>query len=217
VTFQGSVWRAKRNNVNKSPATSTADWEKFVSKGDPGQAGPVGPVGPPGAPGPAGSVGPVGPAGADGEVGPPGVEGPQGEPGPQGDQGPSGIATIIPFSGPGNFPVNGNAYVFAGPTVSVPVAAGQRVTVAASFLAFSQVPGVAANFSSGVCYSVDGYLYRFQGAQSMNVPHSGFMMSVNASTVFVYGGTYIVGPCGMNQGPALLSTGNIVGWAMVTN
>ena len=44
VTFQGSSWRAKRDNSGSQPGTGTA-WEQFASKG---AIGPEGPQGPPG-------------------------------------------------------------------------------------------------------------------------------------------------------------------------
>jgi hypothetical protein len=67
VTALGSSWRAKRNSVNRSPA-SGADWEQFAAAGI---AGPPGPQGPAGAAGPAGPSGGVGPA-ADTPIGPAG-------------------------------------------------------------------------------------------------------------------------------------------------
>jgi hypothetical protein len=97
VTFQGSSWRAKRNNTNKPPATSAADWEKFAAKGDPGQVGPPGPLGAVGPAGPAGQVGPVGQAGPIGATGP---AGPAGEPGSAGATGPAGPTGSAGPTGP---------------------------------------------------------------------------------------------------------------------
>lgn len=96
VTTQGSSWRAKRNNVNKPPASNAADWEKFAAAGATGAAGAQGPIGETGADGETGPGGPVGPAGPPGSTGPAGPVGPGGPQGPQGPAGPaSGIIASV--------------------------------------------------------------------------------------------------------------------------
>jgi hypothetical protein len=120
VTFGGSSWRAKRANLNKSPSTSTADWEVFAARGGTGPQGlqgfrglqgPQGSQGPAGVAGAAGPKGPAGPAGARGLTGPQGMAGaagaqgaagPAGPAGPQGERGPTGpageSATVVRYS-----------------------------------------------------------------------------------------------------------------------
>ncbi len=84
VIYNGSVYRNTSGNNGGNPDTTPADWDLFVSKGDPGTAGPQGPAGADGA------QGPQGPAGADGAQGPQGPQGPAGPDGAQGTQGPAG-------------------------------------------------------------------------------------------------------------------------------
>jgi hypothetical protein len=92
VTQLGSAWRAKRNNKNKSPSTSTADWERFVSKGDSGVPGIQGVQGIQGIQGPQGLQGLQGPGGPQGPQGLQGLQGPQGQSiqGAKGDTGATG-------------------------------------------------------------------------------------------------------------------------------
>ena len=61
VTYEGSSWRAKRNNSGRQPGAA-ADWELFAAKGDPGAAGAAGSQALAGAPQ---EVAPTGPAGGD--------------------------------------------------------------------------------------------------------------------------------------------------------
>jgi hypothetical protein len=94
VSYLGSSWIAKRDNLNLLPAEGP-DWTLLVGVGD------TGPQGPKGDPGPTGTMGPVGPQGPAGPVGPQGVQGIQGPPGPPG---PGNIVTAsqiytIPKSG----------------------------------------------------------------------------------------------------------------------
>jgi hypothetical protein len=83
VTQLGSSWRAKQNNLNKSPSTSTLDWEKFASKGDTGAAGTPGAPGSPGA------------AGTQGIQGPQGIQGDKGDKGDKGDTGNTGATGLV--------------------------------------------------------------------------------------------------------------------------
>jgi hypothetical protein len=89
VTFQGSSWRARVANTNKSPTTNVAIWEKFASRGAAGAQGLAG------AQGPAGPQGPKGPTGAQGLTGP---QGPQGPAGPS--TGPAGGALAGSYPNP---------------------------------------------------------------------------------------------------------------------
>ncbi len=119
VTLQGSAYRALRDNTNKNPTSSAADWETFVAKGAAGAAGTAGSTGP------AGPTGPQGPTGATGSAGATGATGPQGSQGPTGANG-TGFTWRAAWSAATNYAINdavqfgGKSYValLAGPNKS---------------------------------------------------------------------------------------------------
>jgi hypothetical protein len=203
VTLQGSSWRAKRNNVNKSPLTNTADWEKFVSKGDRGAAGPAGPAGPAGTTGPAGPAGPtgaMGPAGAAGPRGPAGPAGPAGPQGPQGEPGASSETTTNLHGYIGNIPavytglLGQNSPAHAQFTLTAP----QRVTASVS-LPVELLQSVTATFLFRLCYQRDGgALSGFvadKGWQVISVTGPTTVVLATSSTVALDAGTYKAGLC----------------------
>jgi hypothetical protein len=89
VSFLGSSWIARRENMNSPPAEGD-DWMLLAQMGDMGPEGPKGDQGDAGAMGPAGPQGPQGPAGPAGPQGLQGLQGLTGPQGPKGDTGPAG-------------------------------------------------------------------------------------------------------------------------------
>lgn len=262
VTFQGSSWRAKRNSINKPPATNVADWERFAAKGDPGQAGPIGPAGPSGSAGPTGDAGPAGaigetgpagpigetgpagpigetgpagapgPRGPEGPAGPPGVAGPQGaegQQGPQGPQGPQGmqgaqgqpgVVALVPFAlAGGTYFQTGSpdTWLFSGPTVSITASAGQKITVAAGFPAFTHQGGPGGDFRVSVCRQYSYGVFPLFPPQGVTVGPDPVLYSVNVSMLVATDDTYVIGPCGANRSPSMVGTDVTNGWVMVTN
>jgi hypothetical protein len=86
VSYQGTSWIARRNNVNVMPSEGE-DWMILAQMGDTGSQGAKGD---PGATGAAGAEGPAGAMGPKGATGPQGIPGPQGLQGLQGPPGPAG-------------------------------------------------------------------------------------------------------------------------------
>lgn len=180
-----------------------------------GTPGPVGPQGPTGAQGPAG------PAGPQGLTGPQGGTGPQG---PQGPQGPAGgAATVIPFNGfAGNNIVGGaTAYVFAGPTVSVTITAGQKIVAVAS-APLATVTGTTTG-EIGICYAVpplNSPIINFVGGSYSVVEFTTTRNTYTASATIsgLAAGTYTVGFGVKNTGAAILNDNDYLnGWVMVVN
>ena len=111
-------------------------------QGPQGPAGPAGPQGPFGPSGVAGAAGPAGPAGAQGLTGPVGPQGPAGPAGPQGGVGAQGPQGVAGPQGPQGVVSTGfvsgscsaitTSIGFISPTVTVTVAAGQKVFVSSN-------------------------------------------------------------------------------------
>lgn len=195
-------------------------------QGDPGAMGPAGPTG---AAGPAGATGPTGPAGAVGPTGAQGAQGPMGLPGatgPAGAAGPAGATGIVAtatfngFAGSGPF-TGTNAYAFVGPTASVTVAAGQRLT-ASAIAPLATTTGTAAVYA-GICYqpSAGGALTNFVGG-AFSVVQIGTVRTgtpAAASVTNLTAGTYNVGFCmnPINNTIAINSNDYVNGWVHVTN
>lgn len=117
--------------------------------GNPGPQGPQGPQGDVGPQGPQGPQGDVGPQGPQGDVGP---QGPQGATGPQGAQ---GIVATYTTSTNGSDPVVGSAAAFIGPTLSVTVAAGQKVMMVVN-KALGAGATAATSLNLWPCYQATG-------------------------------------------------------------
>jgi hypothetical protein len=214
VTFQGSTWRAKRSNVNKSPATSTLDWEKFVAKGDPGQAGPAGPAGPGGATGPAGPAGSIGAIGPAGPTGTAGVTGPQGPQGPQGQQGPTGIVSVTSFHA-SNFSFGetlGGWKMLPGAAV-VELTARKKVVVFASFPVRTSAAPPFNEITYWICSNGGGVgVWPSEGLPWMGV--TGQTIITVSATHELDAGTYTIGVCVVAD-PGFYSP-SLNGWVMVT-
>lgn len=133
---------------------------------------------------------------------------------------PGTIATTGAFQGlVGSIAVNNIAYVFAGPSTSVTVAAGQRLTGAAEAPLGATMANTYADI--GLCYSVGaGALTNFvaSGYSTTGVPNVGFSNIAAAASTVPGAGTFNVGMCVRNYGPGVINNNHFVnGWVMVTN
>jgi hypothetical protein len=99
VSFLGSSWIARRNNLNVPPASGD-DWMVLAQMGDIGPEGPKGDKGDKGETGATGPAGPAGPQGPQGLIGPQGPQGQQGTQGQQGLTGPQGLKGDTGPAGP---------------------------------------------------------------------------------------------------------------------
>jgi hypothetical protein len=96
VSYLGSSWIARRDNVNVLPAEGD-DWMLLAQKGDTGPQGPKGDTGTTGTMGPVGPQGTIGPMGP---LGPQGIQGLQGPPGPSGNTLTASQTYTFPRRGP---------------------------------------------------------------------------------------------------------------------
>jgi hypothetical protein len=222
VISLGSSWRAKAANLNKPPSSYPGVWEKFASKGDQGTTGPTGSSGPVGPQGPAGTTGPqgtTGPAGPQGAPGPQGVVGPQGSPGPQG---PSGVVTTFSLTGqPGTTSIaaNSSVWVFVGPTVTVNMTSGDRITATAGLPLGTTALFGTADFAHSLCAQVNGAgpinplipgLYHVAQVGGLRTT---FNSSITATMTI---GSYKIGFCIRNYGSTVIDKVDVVnGWVMV--
>ncbi|HXG64494.1 MAG TPA: hypothetical protein VNO70_05265 [Blastocatellia bacterium] len=140
VSFLGSSWIARRDNVNVPPAAGD-DWMLLAQIGDTGPPGPKGDKGDAGVPGPVGPAGPQGPkgdTGPQGPVGPQGIQGLTGPQGPAGPQGPKGINWRGEWNGSASYladdavSFNGSSWIAKRANTNVPPAEGQDWTTLAS-------------------------------------------------------------------------------------
>lgn len=164
--------------------------------GPQGNPGPAGPAGAAGATGPQGPAGPAGPAGATGAQGP---AGPAGATGPAGPQGPSGVVGQGFSTGSATV---GSTLAFIGPTVSVTVAAGQKVYVSSN-AALGANATAATSLNIYICY---------QSGSITQVGFGSFGLTAAANQRQMYGlsavitglsaGTYLVGLCGSSTNSA---------------
>ena len=231
VTAEGSSWRAKHNddaNLNRQPWTNPIFWEKFAAKGKDGvdgKDGADGAVGPPGPAGPAGPQGPAGEPGPQGETGEMGPQGPAGATGPQGatgPMGPTGFFSLHPFAGYiGGGPLNNHTeFVFVGPTATVELLAGQKMTgVAALPLAVGYgSPAIVVDI--GLCYQLSSAAYpsNFMGDfyLSATVDNASKSQAANGSVSGLAAGTYTVGACIRNYDATEITESDFVnGWVAV--
>ncbi|MBI5090332.1 MAG: hypothetical protein HZB15_16150 [Actinobacteria bacterium] len=147
-----------------------------------------------------------------------GASGPPGPDGADGPQGPSGVVSTARFSGLMNTLFVAGSYVFMGPTTSVTVAAGQRMT--GSAMAPIGVSAGAATVQLDLCYRTNGTsnaLTGFNGGEYSVVEVSTVRVSYAVTGTVVPGaGTWEVGVCGITN--ASLNDNNFVnGYVQVTN
>jgi hypothetical protein len=222
VTYQGATYRSVNISRNQVPATALTYWQPYAARGLPG---PQGPRGYAGLPGPTGPAGPAGMAGAPGPMGPAGANG---APGPAGPQGPTGIVTRAVFRGDPGWRIDSSSYwIFIGPTVEVTVAAGQKLTGAATVplgCAPSCGGGVSGsvNFWHDLCYQLmpAGAPLAFNGPdfQDSELSTTRIPYSVVGSAAPPTAGVYRVGYCvWLPTGVAITDTDRMTGWVMVHN
>ncbi len=188
-----------------------------------GAQGLQGPMGLPGAQGPMGAQGPAGPAGPPGAQGIQGLPGAQGVAGPAGPAGPAGAPGIVSGVFTSGFGANPTATTaFISPTVTVTIAAGQKILAWAD-----KALGAGATAASGLnlymCYqsTAVGSTIQIFGGGSLGhaVPiNTRIMFGINAYMTGIGAGTYNVGMCGSSGVPANWSN-NEWGYvsAVVTN
>ena len=194
--------------------------------GPQGATGPVGPAGPQGATGVVGPQGPTGPqgaTGAQGPQGPTGAVGATGATGATGPQGPSGVATVASFSGYVGASIAGGStvYVFAGPTATVTITAGQKIIACAS--APLGVTAGTATADIGMCYApspANTPITNFVGNNYSTVEISTTRINYSASATIsgLAAGTYSIGFGVKNTGATAINKNDFMsGWVMVVN
>ena len=216
--------------------------------GPQGPAGPAGPTGatgaqgPQGPAGPTGATGPQGAQGAQGAAGPSGAQGPAGAEGPQGAQGvagpagptgatgaagakgatgatvPSGVVATAHLVGSIGTIASGASWTFAGPSASVTVASGQRLTGAAT--GSMGCSSGDCTFGLSLCYQTgSGALTPFESGSNFMFTGSpeGFSAISITTTVTPAAGTYNVGMCIESPSAAVDNNDWVNGWVMVTN
>lgn len=157
-----------------------------------------------------------------GATGPQGPQGNQGIQGVAGPQGASGIVATSSFNGVvGAIAVNPAAYVFVGPTATVTITTGQRLTVNA--VASLGLPHGSSEQRAelGVCYknSSGGTVNNLAGMNYVVHRFIAGPLTYSAMGSLTPGaGTYSVGMCIKNFGPAIISDNNYVnGYVQITN
>ena len=152
------------------------------------------------------------------DAGPPGPQGPAGPEGPEGPEGPTGVVSTARFTGLMNTLFVSGSYTFMGPTTTVTVGAGQRMT--GSAMAPIGVNAGAATVQLDLCYRTSGTsdaLTGFNGAEYSVVEVSTVRVSYAVTGTVVPGpGTWEVGVCAITD--ANLNDNNFVnGYVQVTN
>lgn len=134
----------------------------------------------------------------------------------------SNLNRVFVFNGtlPLSIAGSASAYVFAGPTASVTLAANQRMTAAAT-AALGKTSADVQLAQVGVCYqSSGGAITNFVGTNYILVQFSATRQtySATASVTGLAAGTYTVGYCVQNSGTTAINNNDYVnGWVMVTN
>jgi hypothetical protein len=110
--------------------------------------------------------------------------------------------------------------VFQGPTQSVTLTAGERVTATLTLTAFGVTTTNLLGY--GICYEPSGGTTPMQFGPSLNYDqppaNSDFSLTAADSVVFPTAGTYTIGWCGVfySGWPATFSQVGVVGWVEVT-
>lgn len=130
--------------------------------------------------------------------------------------------TIGPFDGfAGSIAGSSLAWVFAGPTTQVTLTTGQRITGSAVGVLSLSSGTAAQQVDVGLCYqpSSGGTINNFVGGDYTTTMVGDRRDTISAAaSVAPAAGTYNIGFCVRNRGPAALSNNDYVnGWVMVTN
>ncbi len=179
---------------------------------------------------PTGLIGPQGPMGDPGPKGDTGPMGDKGDKGDKGDTGPMGVVSTSTVAGSiANIPATaGQPWVFAGPTATVTVQPGQRITGSAVAV-LGHNNGSAQALSFSLCFSdtpMGSALTAFYGT---NYPDGTVSASPNKSAlaaaasvvlpnVPMGGGSYKVGFCVKNKSAVNFGANDCLnGWFVITN
>ncbi|MDB4957104.1 MAG: hypothetical protein JWO36_4673 [Myxococcales bacterium] len=176
-------------------------------QGPTGATGPMGPQGPTGAMGPqgmmgaTGAMGAMGPQGPTGAAGAPGATGAAGATGATGPQGPPGVVASAFTAGQSSV---SNVTAFITPTVSVTIAANQKIYASANAgLGSLATAGTALNIY--MCYQLSG-----GPVTTWSLGMFGLTSAANSRQVYgisavmsgLGAGTYAVGMCGSSTSAA---------------
>jgi hypothetical protein len=191
-----------------------------------GADGPEGATGATGADGPTGETGAAGARGATGSngvTGPTGLLGATGPAGPPGPTGPNGVVATHAWGGDVSDAIAGEAtsYVFAGPTATVTLAAGQSVAgVASAVLGFVSRP-TAQPIRYSLCYqpSSGGAITPASNPTLPSAEAANQSASFTAVGAFSPGaGEWLIGFCVLNDEDwALDDNDKVNGWVQVTD
>lgn len=191
---------------------------------------PTGLVGPTGATGPQGDPGPMGPTGADGATGATGADGMTGATGATGATGPTGIVststiagTISPVPSPG---MATPVWTFAGPTATVTIVAGQRITGSAVGVLGHNNQNTTVAASVSLCIAplpagtpIDPFFPNNFPETTVLAAPTKTMVSATGSVLPAAAGQYRVGFCIRNKSTTINLGSNdyVNGWFTVTN
>lgn len=127
---------------------------------------------------------------------------------------------VYPFGGPvGTISAGATDWVFAGPTVSLTVAAGQKL-VGSAQVPLGKTTATRQSFAYGLCYRTGTTMTNFLGysysiAEIDSSPRRPYAAAASASPA---AGTYTVGYCVRNGGADPLDNNDYVsGWVLLTN
>ena len=187
-----------------------------------GQIGPTGPTGATGASGAIGAsstvAGPTGATGPTGPTGPTGSTGPAGVTGTTGTTGASGVVATVNVAGSaGTVAANAASFYFVGPTATVTVATGQRITGSMSAVLGVTAGTVSVDFA--LCYSNNAPVAFNQFAfQSATVTTTPIPFATAGSVTPPAAGTYLVGFCVADRSATALNKNDWVnGFFQVTH
>ena len=207
------------------PTGSTGSTGSTGAAGATGPAGPAGVKGATGATGPAGATGATGaagPAGATGPTGATGLTGAVGPAGPAGATGATGIVTTQLWSGAlgSSFVATNGTFAFAGPTTTVTLTSGQRITAAGSMSVGSTVGFLVR---ADLCYqaAAGGTVNSPSNAYKLvtGAANQRMMLSPVMTIIGLAPGNYKVGNClaGDSSNVTLNLNDWSSGWVMVTH
>lgn len=213
-------------SIGQTPVINSAgEWV-----GNPtGLVGPTGAQGDPGPIGPTGAAGTNGVDGVTGPIGPTGATGATGAPGATGATGATGIVTTVTVAGsiaavvsPG---MTTPPWTFTGPTATVTVASGQRITGSAVAV-FGHTSNSTVVVSASLCIAplpagtpIDPFFpMNFPDATVLAQPTK-TMLSAAGSIAPATPGQYRVGFCIRNKSTSINLAANdfVNGWFTVTN
>ncbi len=231
VTFGGSSWRARRNNLNVTPVAG-ADWEKFLLQGPAGPPGPAGLT--------ARGVWSNATSYAAGDIVQrdgttwrakransnvtPGSSASDWEALAQkGGQGATGVVDLatLGWSAFLNLPPNASDFVFIGDPGAVALTATQQISGSAS--ASMSMPSGSGVVVFALCYKrgsdpIRTFGYPYDRTNSGAVTIDTATYSTSAADIPGAPGIYTVGLCARQPvGSNMITVAQVTGWVVVTN